>query len=84
MGEEHAVSLPKHKRSDKVFHTTAPSAKKLMKDLATGVQGPGSIYAEATAAAGGMQSFEMASDLPHDVQQVKHCRKNIKEKEQRK
>ena len=67
MAEEDAVSPPNHKRSGKVFYATAPSAKKLIKDLATGVRGPSSIYVEATAAAGGMQSCEIASDLPRDV-----------------
>ena len=51
-----------------------------MKDLAAGVQGPSSIYAEATAAAGAMQSCKMASDLPRDVQQVKNFRKTLKKK----
>ena len=80
MAKEHAASPPKHKRSGKVFHANAPSAKKFMKDLAAGVQGPSSIYAEATAAAGAMQSCEMASDLPRDVQQVKNLRKTLKKK----
>ena len=80
MAEEHAVSPHKHKRSGKPFHPTAPSTKKLIKELATGVQGPSSIYSEATAAAGSMQSCEMASDLPRDVQQVKFFRKTLKKK----
>ena len=67
MVEEDTVSPPKYKRSGKVFYATASSIKKLMKDLATGVRRPSSIYVEATAAAGSMQSSAIASDLPRDV-----------------
>ena len=76
--EEHTVSPKKHKRSGRSYHPTAPSTKKLIKELAAGSQGPSSIYSEATAAAGGMHGCELTSDLPRDIEQVKNVRNQLK------
>ena len=78
MHEEHTVSPKKHKRSGRSYHPTAPSTKKLIKELAAGSQGPNSLYSEATAAADGMHGCELTSDLPRAIEQVKNARKSIK------